>query len=72
MSICTYLPTIHQRAHYSDDSPNRIAVEESGWWGVGQLYRARTGLIRPLGYGAIFAAQQWLWDFPVVRQGVLP
>ncbi|MCH7814882.1 MAG: hypothetical protein IID40_12780, partial [Planctomycetes bacterium] len=71
LACCALAPTIHLRSHYSDDFPNRLAVQQSGCWGAWESYRASTGWIRPLGYLALFATQQWLWDYPVAQQGLL-
>ncbi|MCP4245923.1 MAG: cytochrome d ubiquinol oxidase subunit II [bacterium] len=71
LACCALAPTIHLRGHYSDDFPNRLVVEQSGCWGAWETYRAGAGWIRPLGYLALFATQQWLWDYPVAQQGLL-
>ncbi len=71
LCLSVYGPTIQQRSHYSDDFPNRLAVERSGWWGACGEYWTAIGIVRPLGYVAIMACQQWLWDAPLVQQGLL-
>ena len=75
MCLCTYLPTVHQRSHYMDDYPNRMAVERGNVWGACLEYWANTGcgtgLVRPLGYVTIFSCQQWLWDYPVIQQAIM-
>ena len=71
LCVCAYGPTIHQRTHYSDDFPNRLAVERSNWWGACQEYWDYIGFIRPLGYVAVMSCQQWLWDYPLAQQSIL-
>ncbi|HUU85151.1 MAG TPA: hypothetical protein VM243_16750 [Phycisphaerae bacterium] len=71
MCLCTYAPTIHQRAHYSDDFPNRLAVEQSNWWGACREYWSSHGLLRPLGLAAVLICQQALWEYPIAQQAVM-
>ena len=65
--LCTYAPTIHLRSHYSDDFANRLAVEESNWWGACREYWGSHGLVRPLGLAAVLICQQALWDYPIAH-----
>ena len=69
--ICTYLPTIYQRGLYSDDFPNRQVLSRHGIVGAIEFYEQRTGFLRPMGYWAIFATHQYLWDYPAAQQGLL-
>lgn len=87
MSFCTYLPTIHQRGHYSDDFPLRLTVvtppgssappanqaelAATGWWAGCREYWSRRGWYRPLGLMAILGSHYWLWDTPVASQAIL-
>ena len=71
LCLCTYGPTIHQRTHYSDDFPNRLAVERSNWWGACQEYWDDIGFIRPLGYVVVMSCQQWLWNYPLAQHSIL-